>query len=167
MMAAESLAARWSGWWLAKRPGERRVLGALAAAIAVALAWALLWLPLNRDLAAQRADAARTATALAAGRATAADLAALGRTAAPSPLDDAAARGAIERALGQQQLTAALASFEWRDGRARLTLTAAPVPALAAALDAIERDARLFVVEATLTALAVPGQVRAELTLAR
>ena len=56
---------------------------------------------------------------------------------------------------------------EWRDGRARLTLTAAPVPALAAAVEAIERDARLFVVEASLTALAAPGQVRAELTLGR
>ena len=166
-MTAEGPTARWTGWWLAKRPGERRALGALAAMIVVVLAWALAWLPLARGLAAQRAESARAATTLAAGRATAVDLAALTRTAAPAPLDDAAARGVIERALGQQQLTAALASFEWRDGRARLTLTAAPLPALAVTLETIERDARLFIVEATLTALASPGQVRAELTLAR
>ena len=144
------------------------MLAAVGALLVALLAWALLWLPLARDLAAQRAASARTAaTALAAGRATAVDLAALTRTAAPPPLDDAVARSVIERALGQHQLTPALAGFEWRDGRARLTLTAAPLPALASALEAIERDARLFVVEASLTALAAPGQVRAELTLAR
>jgi type II secretory pathway component PulM len=166
-MAAERPGAQWVDWWHGKRPGERRALLAFGALIIALLAWALLWLPLTRDLAAQRAASARTAAALAAGRATAVDLAALTRTAAPPPLDEAAARGVIERALGQHQLTPALAGFEWRDGRARLTLTAAPLPALASALETIERDARLFVVEASLTALAAPGQVRAELTLGR
>jgi type II secretory pathway component PulM len=166
-MATERLGAQWVHWWQGKRPGERRALAVFGALLVALLAWALLWLPLTRDLAAQRAASARAAAALASGRATAVDLAALTRTAAPPPLDDAAARSVIERTLGQQQLTPALAGYEWRDGRARLTLTAAPLPALASALEAIERDARLFVVEASLTALAAPGQVRAELTLGR
>ena len=58
-------------------------------------------------------------------------------------------------------------SLDWRDGRAHVVLAAVSYDALIGALEALQRDARLRAVEATLTARVEPGIVRAELTLAR
>ncbi len=60
----------------------------------------------------------------------------------------------------------AVTSIDWRDGRARIVLAEVGYDALIVALEALQRDARLRVVEATLTARVEPGIVRAELTLA-
>ncbi len=61
----------------------------------------------------------------------------------------------------------AVTSLDWRDGRAHVVLAAVGYDALIVALEALQRDARLRAVEATLTARVEPGTVRAELTLAR
>ena len=67
----------------------------------------------------------------------------------------------------QQNLRSAVTQLEWRDGRAYVVLAAVDYDALIVALEAMQRDARLRAVEATLTARVEPGMVRAELTLAR
>jgi type II secretory pathway component PulM len=82
----------------------------------------------------------------------------------PAGLD---ARADLERVLAQQNLRALLTQQDWKDGRARLTFGAVQYDALIAALEALQRDARLRIVEATLTARIEPGTVRAELVLAR
>jgi type II secretory pathway component PulM len=67
----------------------------------------------------------------------------------------------------QQNLRAAVTQLEWRDGRAHVVLAAVGYDALVGALEALQRDAGLRVVEATLTARVEPGTVRADFTLAR
>jgi type II secretory pathway component PulM len=78
------------------------------------------------------------------------------------------ARADIERVLAERGLaTGTAAPIDWRDGRARVTLESARFDALVGALEALQRDAKLRVVEATLTARVEPGTVRAEIVLAR
>ena len=86
---------------------------------------------------------------------------------APRDGAPADARADLERVLAQQNLRAAVTQLDWRDGRAHVVLAAVGYDALIAALEALQRDARLRAVEATLTARVEPGTVRAELTLAR
>ena len=67
----------------------------------------------------------------------------------------------------QHNLRAAVTQLEWRDDRAHVVWAAVGYDALIVALEAMQRDARLRAVEATLAARIEPGMVRAELTLAR
>lgn len=152
-------------WWAAKSAGERRIGTAVAAILVVALAWWLVWQPLTRDVVEMRTAQTRDARALAAARAVAGEIAGLARTpAAPAPAADP--RADLERALTQQGLRAAATQIEWQDGRARVVFADVRFDALVAALEALQRDARLRVVDATLTARVEPGTVRAELVLA-
>ena len=57
--------------------------------------------------------------------------------------------------------------LDWQAARARLTFESVPFDALVRLLEAVQRDARLRVVEGKLIARVDPGTVRAELTLAR
>ena len=60
-----------------------------------------------------------------------------------------------------------MTQLDWQEGRARIVFAAVGYDALIVALEALQRDAQLRAVEATLTARVEPGMVRAELTLAR
>lgn len=152
-------------WWAAKSAGEHRIVAAIAALVAAVLAWWVVWQPLTRDVAAMRAAQAREVQALAAAKSMASEMAGLARTPGAPPAADA--RADLERALTQQGLRAAATQIEWQDGRARVVFADVRFDALVAALEALQREARLRVVEATLTARVEPGTVRAELVLAR
>jgi type II secretory pathway component PulM len=73
----------------------------------------------------------------------------------------------VDQVLGERGIAAGSAQVAWEDGRARLTLAAVRFDTLIAALDALQRDTGLRVVDATLTARVDPGTVRAEILLAR
>jgi general secretion pathway protein M len=150
-------------WWAAKGTSERRVAAAIAAIVVAGLAWWLLWQPLTRDIAAMRTVQTREASAFAAAEKMAAEIAGLARTTAAPPAADA--RGDLERVLAQQGLRQAATQMDWQDGRARVVFADVRFDALVAALEALQRDAQLRVVEATLTARVEPGTVRAELVL--
>ncbi len=151
-------------WWSSKSRGERRITSAFALLVFAALAWWVVWQPLNRDIAASRVSVARGNAALVEARRMDEESAALSRMAPPAGLDP---RADLERVLAQQNLRALLTQQDWKDGRARLTFGAVQYDALIAALEALQRDTRLRIVEATLTARIEPGTVRAELVLAR
>jgi len=77
------------------------------------------------------------------------------------------ARAGLERVLAQRNLRSAVTQLEWQDGRARIVFAGVDFDALVAALEAMQREAQLRAVEATIAARVEPGIVRAELTLAR
>mgnify|MGYP003376785503 CR=1 FL=1 len=160
-----ALPPRLARWWALKPAGERRTMTAVALVVAATLGWLALWQPLQKDLAALRAAIPAERAALAEGRRIAGEIAALAGAAALPPAPEPQA--AIERILGERGLRGGGAPVDWREGRARITLDAVRFDALVAALDALQRDARLHVVEATLTARVEPGTVRAELVVAR
>jgi len=152
-------------WWASKPRGEQRIIAGLALVAGVALAWWAVWQPLTRDISAMRAANARAGVALADARRMSDEIASLSRMAALG--GDTEPRGDLERVLVQQNLRAALTQQDWKDGRARLVFGAVAYDTLVAGLEALQRETRLRVVEATLTARVEPGTVRAELVLAR
>lgn len=152
-------------WWSAKAPRERMLVGGLALVVVATVAWLALWQPLLRDIAALRVANARDAAAIAEARRSADEIAGLARTTAPQPSADP--RADFERILTQQGLRGALTQQEWKDGRGSVVFGAVSFDSLVATLEALQRDARLRAVEATIAARVEPGTVRAELVLAR
>ena len=152
--------------WIAEHsPTEQRIAAALAIVVAGAVLWLAAWQPMARDVASLRATRTANAVALGQARAMAKEIGALVRpNAIGAPAD---ARADLDRILAQQNLRPSVASVDWRDGRAQVVLPAVSYHALIVALEALQRDARLRAVEATITARVEPGTVRAELTLAR
>ena len=154
--------ARWMG---TKSPAERRSIVLLAIVVVAALSWSMLWVPLARDTAALRLARSTNAAALSEAHDRAKEATELARTAARTPTLDP--RAELDRVLAQQNLRPAVTSVDWRDGRAQLVFAAISFDNLISFLELLQRDAKLRVVEATMTARVEPGIVRAELTLAR
>jgi len=152
-------------WMAGKSPAERGIAVTLFVAVAAALLWVMVWQPLSRDTVALRVARAANASTLAEARDRVKELAELSRTSAKTASVDA--RADLDRALSQLNLRTAATSVEWREGRASLVFAAIGYDTLIGLIDALQRDARLRVVEATITARVDPGTVRAELTLAR
>ena len=159
---APSPFTRWMG---TRSPAERRLIVGLLAIVAAALLWVTLWLPLTRDLAALRLARASNAAALAEARDRAKEATELSRTTSTAAAVDP--RASLDRVLAQQGIRPAVTSLEWRDGRAQLVFAAIGFDTLVSLLETLQRDAKLRAVEATITARVEPGNVRAELTLAR
>ena len=154
-----------ANWMATHSSVERRIAATLALLVAIVALWTVLWQPMTRDAAALRVARAADAAALARARGMTKEIGELARaTAKAAPTD---ARAGLDRALLQQNLRSAVTSVDWRDGRAHIVLAAVGYDALIVALEALQRDARLRAVEATITARVEPGTVRAELTLAR
>jgi type II secretory pathway component PulM len=138
----------------------------VVALAALALLWSFVWLPLLRDTE-------RLSRALVDGRAALADarrqsdeIAGLARNAPAPPTGDA--RTAIESAMSKQGFKAAGNGIERiGDQRWRATLDAISFDSLAVFIDALQRDAGVRAAEVSVTARVEPGQVRADVTLAR
>jgi len=152
-------------WWTAKSATERLLIGAVALLAIIVVGWLALWQPIVRDIAALRVANARETTALGEAKRRTDEMAGLAREAVPpAPTDP---RADLERVVSQLGLRGALTQQEWKDGRASIVFGAVQFDALVAMLEALQRDARLRVVEATIAARVEPGAVRAELVLAR
>ena len=154
-----------SRWMAGKSPIERGIAVTLFVAVAAALFWVTVWQPLSRDTTALRLAGTANASALLEARDRVKELAELSRTSAKAAAPDA--RADLDRVLAQLNLRTAVTSAEWRDGRASLVFAAIGYDTLIGLIEALQRDARLRVVDATITARVEPGAVRAELTLAR
>jgi type II secretory pathway component PulM len=153
-------------WWQLRSRSERMLLAAAAGIAAFALAWLVVWQPLARDTdrLGRRIESERATLADARRRAD--EIAGLARNARSiAPADP---RAALDALLARQDLKTAAATIERVDNeRIRLTFDAIGFDALTAFLDALQRDARLRAVELVATARVEPGQVRADITLAR
>jgi len=154
-----------ANWIATHSPTERRIAAALAILVALAALWTMVWQPMTRDATSLLVAQATDATALARAREMTKEIGELARAAPKAIPTDA--RADLDRALLQQNLRSAVTSVDWRDGRAHVVLAAVSYDALIGALEALQRDARLRVVEGTITARVEPGTVRAELTLGR
>jgi type II secretory pathway component PulM len=154
-----------SRWWSSKSGAERRIIAGVASLAIAALAWWVVWQPLTRDIAVMRQANARGLVALAEARAMTEEMAGLARAAAARAGGDP--RADFERALAAQNLSASVSQQDWKEGRGRIVFSAVSYEALIAGLEALQRDAQLRVVEATLTARVEPGIVRAETVLTR
>jgi len=165
MLGSFRVPAPVASWLATKSRAERRIVAAILLLVVTALLWAALWQPLTRDTAALRVAQAGNAATLADARRTAKEIVVLART--PPKEAPADARAVLERLLVQQNLQAAVTQLESRDGRAHVVFAAVGYDALVGALEALQRDAGLRAVEATLTARVEPGTVRADVTLAR
>lgn len=152
-------------WWQGKAPRERRFLVVVAGTALAGAVWALVWQPLVSDLATMRAGQHQRASALAEARRMADEMTALARSQTPASTTDV--RASLDRILAQHGLRASVTQLTWQEGRAHLVFGAVAFDSLVRALEALQRDARLRVVEAALTARVEPRTVRAELTLAR
>ena len=142
-------------WWQLRSRSERILLAAAAGIAALALAWLVVWQPLARDTDRLDRQIETDRAMLADARRRADEIAGLARS-APS-VAPAEPRAALDAALTQQNL----------NERIRLTFDAIGFDALTAFLDALQRNARLRAVELVATARVEPGQVRADVTLAR
>jgi general secretion pathway protein M len=152
-------------WWSGKSPRERFVVAALGVVTLGVVLWLGLWQPLVRDIAAKRSQVDARTAALDEARRMAAEIAALSRQpVAATPADD---RADFDRVLARHGVRGAAAQIGWQDGRVHVVFGAIGYGSLVELLDALQREARLRVIEATLTARVEPGSVRAELTLAR
>ena len=154
-----------ANWTATHSPTERRIAAALAILVALAALWTMVWQPMTRDATSLLVAQATDAAALARAREMTKEIGELARAAPKAISTDA--RADLDRALLQQNLRSAVTSVDWRDGRAHVVLAAVSYDALIGALEALQRDARLRVVEGTITARVEPGTVRAELTLGR
>lgn len=152
-------------WLAGKTTGERRAAAMTLAAAGVAVVWTAIWQPLVRDTEAMRTARSGNVAALAAARTMTEEAAGLARTAAPSSPADA--RAGLERVLGQRNLRSAVTQLDWQDNRARVVFAAVGYDALIVALEALQRDEKVRIVEAAINARVEPGMVRAEITLAR
>ncbi len=153
-------------WWQLRSRGERILLSAGAGLLTLALAWLLVWQPLQSDSERATRQLAGDRLALVEARRQADAIAGLARSAPAVAAGEP--RAALDSVLAQQGLKAAATTVERSDNdRLRLTFEHISFDALTAFLGALQRSAQLRAVEVIATARVEPGQVRADLTLAR
>ena len=153
-------------WWQLRSRREQVVLVLVVAIAAVALLWSFVWLPLARDTERLSRALVDGRAAVTEARKQSDEIAGLARNAPAPPAGDA--KAAIESAMSKQGFKAAGNGIERvGDQRWRATLDAISFDSLTAFLDALQRDAGVRAAEVSVTARVEPGQVRADVTLAR
>ncbi|HVE50696.1 MAG TPA: type II secretion system protein GspM [Casimicrobiaceae bacterium] len=152
--------------WVRWSPRERALVALGAIVVVLGAGWPLLWQPIERDLERSSRELATLHAHMRSMNEAASEIPQLIRNAKPPRTADA--KAAIESTLKARGLAASVSAIDaTSDGRVRLTFASVELPALAALLDALGRDEQLFTREATLAARVEPGQLRAEVTLAR
>ena len=144
---------------------ERRVLVAGAVVVIGAVLWAFLWRPVTADIEPTRDALALERARLATARAEINEMASLAKDATPTKTTDI--RSSVERVLVDRGLRPAVTVLDTTPDSAHLVFGAVSFPALVGAIDALAREERLRVVEATMNARVESGMLRADLTLAR
>jgi type II secretory pathway component PulM len=150
-------------WWQLRTRAERAATALLVAIVVAALAWLVVWQPMQRDIERMTRQLALERAALADARRRADDIAALARNAeAPAPR---AARGDLDAVLARAGIKP-IGVDRIDNDRLRVVIDSTGFDTLVALLDRLQREARLRVVDLTVTGRVEPGQVRAEITLA-
>ncbi len=153
-------------WWQLRSRNERIVLSAGAGLLALALAWLFVWQPLMADTERLTRQLGNARVTLAESRRQADEIAGLARN--PPQVAAGEPRAALDAMLAEQGLKGSGTTIERiDDGRIRITFDAIAFDALTAFLEALQRTAQLRAVDLVATARVEPGQVRAEVTLAR
>jgi len=152
-------------WWAAKASAERRIVFIVATLAVAAIGWLGVWRPLTRDVALMRSERTQNATALAEAGRMVDEIAGLARGGGVGTPGDP--RADAERVFAAHGLREQVTQLDLQEGRARIVFAAVPFAQLVPALEALQRETRLRLIEATLTARVEPGSVRAELALAR
>lgn len=152
-------------WWATKTRRERQIVGGLGTVVVIASAWFLVWQPMQQDIVRLRGEAPTVRAELSDAQRMAAEIAGLSRTG--SAARPPAAPAVVAQILAERGLGPSAVQITWDEGRARLTANEVRFDTLLAALDAVQRDAGLRVIDATLTARVDPGTVRAEIVLGR
>jgi type II secretory pathway component PulM len=153
-------------WWQLRSRSERTVLTIGATLLAVTLAGLFIWQPLVQDVQRLTRQLAADRMGLAEARRQADAIAGLAKS--PPAVAPGDARAALDAVLAQQGLKSAASAIERTDNeRIRLTFESIAFDQLAAFLDALQHGAQLRAVELVATARVEPGQIRADLTLAR
>jgi type II secretory pathway component PulM len=156
---------RFTQWWSLRSGRERIALVLVGGVVAFALLWWLAWQPLQRDSERLARELVQQRATLADARRQADEIAGLARNAPAPPAGDA--RAAIESALARQGLKPSGAIERIEGERWRMTLDAIAFDGLTSLLDALQREAGVRATEVSVTGRVEPGQVRAEVTLAR
>jgi type II secretory pathway component PulM len=152
-------------WWHLRSRREQLVIILVAAVAAIALLWAFVWQPLQRDTERLARALSDGRAALAEARKQSDEIAGLARNAPAAPPGDA--RAAIESAMSRQGLKPTGGIERVGDQRWRTTFAAVSFDSLTAFIDGLQRDAGVRAAEVSVTARVEPGQVRADVTLAR
>lgn len=147
-------------WWHRLTRTEQAAWTALAIAVLAVVTWSLAWTPLSRDLARRQASAPAERTALARAQAQAAVIAGAQANATATPTSP----NAVSAILARHGLRATASSVAG-DGTVKLAFDGVRFDDLLAALADVQREARLAVREADISARVEPGRVRADLTL--
>jgi general secretion pathway protein M len=156
---------RFAQWWGLRSGRERIVLVLVGGIVALALLWWLAWQPLQRDSERLTRELVQQRATLADARRQADEIAGLARNALAPPAGDA--RAAIDGALARQGLKPSGSIDHIEGERWRMVFDAIAFDALTALLDTLQRDAGVRATEVSVTGRVEPGQVRAEITLAR
>jgi general secretion pathway protein M len=156
---------RFAQWWGLRTGRERVALVLVGSAVALALLWWLAWQPLQRDSERLGRELVQQRAMLADARRQSDEIAGLARNAPAPPAGDA--RAAIDSALAKQGLKPSGAIDRIEGERWRVTFDAIGFDALASLLETLQRDAGVRATEVSVTGRVEPGQVRAEVTLAR
>jgi type II secretory pathway component PulM len=153
-----------SPWWQSRSGVERKAIVVAGIVIAAMLIWMLLVVPMQRDtdVLVRQLSAARTS--LSEARRQSDDIATLARTTgAPTPGD---ARSDLDTTLAKMGAKP-IAIDRIDNQRLRVTFDSIGFDTLMTLLANLQRDGHLRAVELTATGRVEPGQVRAEMTLAR
>ena len=149
--------------WRVRTRAERVAIVTVGGLIVVAVVWLVIWLPLERSIDRLSRDLAAMRSTLSDARRQADAMAAIERRSAPPARDP---RASLDAALAHAGIKASAIDRPAQD-RVRMTIDAIAFDALAALLDALQRDGALHVVDLTATARVEPAMVRADFTLAR
>jgi len=153
-------------WWQLRSRAERTLLVLVATVLALTLGWLLIGQPLLQDTEQLTRQLATDRVTLTEAQRQADAIAGLAQSAPHVAASDP--RAALDAVLVEQGLKGAATSIERGDNeRIRLTFERITFDALTAFLDALQKSAQLRPVELVATARVEPGQVRADLTLAR
>lgn len=157
---------RLTQWWRLRTRPERIAIALAGAAVVLMLLWLIVLDPLQRDsdrLARRLVD---QRGALVEARRQANEIAGLARSAPVAVAGDA--RAAIEAALARSNLKPSARAVERVDDTHwHLGFDGVAFDALTALLEGLQRDTGLRAAEVSVTARVEPGQVRADVTLAR
>jgi general secretion pathway protein M len=148
-------------FWDARSEQERKLLTLGSAVVVLALIWAVLFAPAMEGRAQLKKSLPQLRQQAAQLQALAAEAASLPGSA---PLDVAVmSRDSLVSSLAARSLTAQ--SVGMTGQYAKLELRSVPFGALLQWLDAVRREGRIVVQDASITAQATPGLVDATLTL--
>lgn len=156
----------WRERWQQRPRHERWFVVALVALAAFAIFWLWIWQPVNQHFDRLNAELPQARAELDAARHQWRESAGLTRQ-AQEKVYTTDARAAFMSVAERFSAVSAITSLETQGQQVDCTFADLPFEQWLSLLDALQKDARFYVVSATITPLAQKGTVRAEIVAAR